>query len=151
MPAHITSRPELAEPTRQLVERTRNVHEKGGGDLDVKILTNVLGKISASDQQKIAQRGNLTLTKKGDNWGRFENTGPAEISVNWSGATLKIPKRVAGTYVVVPGESRYILDAGATLSGCQWILCVGVERITATYSQLAIDLEGDSYDQVFTF
>jgi hypothetical protein len=111
----------------------------------------ILGDLSATDKQKLDARGQLILTRSGDNWGRFENVGPEDIQVSWEDLALKIPKRVAGTYVTLPGECKYVLDGGATFSGCKWLFCVRVERITGTAHQLSIDVEGDSYDSCYTF
>ncbi len=155
MPIQCTPKPELAVPTKSLTKKLWEIHNKPGeGQISLKFLFDLfsgLGQIPSELQSMLNKRGDIKISPTGKNVGRFENSGPEKTKTDVGKLHLKVPMVFGGDYLSSENDCCFTFDSDTQIQLGYLLIRVNVERLIGSQNMLKIDLEGDSYDQCFTF
>ncbi|MRG91647.1 hypothetical protein [Polyangium spumosum] len=148
MPVMTHRRPELRAPVVKLLETLVPAVRDGGEVPLLAIVESVAGDRLKNEVRKhLEARGNAVFQREGEKT-TFENQGPA-LKIPLKRFDLKIAPRVAGEARLVEGGAELRFRGAETLSASKFLFSVRLEAITATDQRIHVDMEGDSFDQLF--
>src|SRR5262249_49110734 len=128
----------------QLVPAVRD-----GGEVPLTALVEAVAGDRLQDdvRRKLDSRGSAQFRKQaaGTN---FENVGP-ELKIELTRFDIKIPKRLAGRAVLVDDGASLRFEGRDTLSAAKLFFSVKLEALELSTRRVFIDMEGDSFDQIY--
>ncbi|MCC2668113.1 MAG: hypothetical protein K0Q72_584 [Armatimonadetes bacterium] len=129
-------KPELHQPALDLIQTVYTAHQAGAGALSLLELARTFsGSLSAADEEKLRQRGNLELAKTDAGGGTFRNEG-AEVTRKDGEVTVSIPPLIQGNYTASPEACKLAFDGNHTILGKVKIVIV---TVTAKLRSVSID------------
>jgi hypothetical protein len=148
MPVQTHKRPELREAIQKLLSQLVPA-VRDGGEVPVTALVEAVAGDRLRDdvRRQLDSRKTAVFRKQGER-ASFENVGP-ELKIELSKFDIKIPKRLAGT-AELTGDGATLRFAGRdTLSAAKFFFSVKLEALELTSKRVFIDMEGDSFDQIY--
>jgi len=148
MPIQSHRRPDLRAPVVKLLETLVPAVRDGGEVPLVSIVESVAGdRLKPEVRKQLEARGNAVFHRKGDAT-TFQNDGPA-LRIPLKRFNLEIAPRIAGNARLVEGGAELRFRGAETLRASKFLFSVRLEGIEATDQRILVDMEGDSFDQVF--
>ncbi|MDI1434759.1 hypothetical protein QHF89_34985 [Polyangium sorediatum] len=122
---------------------------RDGGEVPLlSIVQSVAGdRLKPEVQKHLEARGNAVFRREGETM-TFSNEGPA-LRIPLKRFDLRIAARVTGEARLVEGGATLRFRGAETLSASKFLFSVRLEGIEATDQRILVDMEGDSFDQVF--
>ena len=141
-------RPELREPILRLLEQLLPVVQ-GGGEVPLVALVEAVAGDKLSDKVRslLAGRGGARFTVQGAE-ARFANEGP-DVKIELKKFNIKIPPRLSGTARIADGGAVLRFAGRETLSATKLLFSVKLEALELHPTRIFVDMEGDSFDQVY--
>jgi hypothetical protein len=138
----------------KFIDDVQAVQQVGQGELPVTDALFGVTDINAADQQALATREQIKLTRGQPTDGTFVNRGPKRITVNGIFATrptfFQIPKLVSGHYVSTPDSLTLIYDQGHAVKVGETFLGMKFSKLVnhtvITRSRLSYFFESNSGD-----
>ncbi|MDC0746927.1 hypothetical protein [Polyangium mundeleinium] len=148
MPVQSHRRPELRASVVKLLETLVPAVRDGGEVPLLSIVQSVAGdRLKPEVQKHLEARGNAVFRREGTTM-TFSNEGPA-LRIPLKRFDLRIAARVTGEARLVEGGATLRFRGAETLSASKFLFSVRLEGIEATDQRILVDMEGDSFDQVF--
>ena len=117
---------------RELIARMEEGHGRGRFSIPVVDFVRVFSpSVSPNELAKVAARGDLQFTADSPEGGVFTlaEGERALFDLHREGLVLRIPARVSGRYVILPGAFRVEFKQGEELEGCKRVLFLVCNRI----------------------
>ena len=146
--------------SEHFITEVRAAHQNGQGSFPVTDALFGMSGISAKDQQALALRDPVTVTRQHDADGIFGNHGPKRITVSGIFASrptfFQIPKLVSGRYSLTADGITLTYDPGHAVTVGETFLGVHfskiVNHVTVTQTRLSYffgDNTGDAPDRCY--
>jgi hypothetical protein len=140
-------RPDLHDPTLKLIEEVWSAHQKPDGEITlIDVVKLFAPDLDAEDEARIRSRGTVRFHATSATEGEFRNEG-AEVRVKKGIATITVPRVVAGTYRATEEAFALVFDPAHTVSGRALLFNVKLENISATQTEIVVDMSGGNFDQ----
>ncbi|MDI1447709.1 hypothetical protein [Polyangium sp. 6x1] len=148
MPVQSHRRPELRASVVKLLETLVPAVRDGGEVPLLSIVESVAGdRLKPEVRKHLESRGNAVFRREGPAMA-FLNEGPA-LRIPLKRFDLRVAARLSGEARLVDGGAELRFRGAETLSASKFLFSVRLEGIEATSSRIYVDMEGDSFDQVF--
>jgi hypothetical protein len=138
----------------KFIDDVQAVQQSGQGSLPVQDALFGVSDINANDQQALANREQIKLTRQEPARGSFTNRGPKRITVNGIFATrptfFQIPKLVTGHYISTKDSLTLVYDDGHAVKVGEKFLGMSFSKIVnhtvITRTKLSYFFESNSGD-----
>jgi hypothetical protein len=124
--------PEMRGAAVELIARVRGGHARGSFRIPVVDFLRVFSPgASEVELAKVAERGDLSFEADSDAGGRFTlaEGRRADFDLNREGLVMRVPRRLAGRYEVLPNSFRVEFDRGQELEGCKRLVVLVCNRV----------------------
>jgi hypothetical protein len=124
--------PEMRGAAVELIARVRDGHARGSFRIPVVDFLRVFSPgADANELAKVAERGDLRFDADSNAGGRFTlaEGRRADFDLNREGLVMRVPRRLAGRYEVLPDSFRVEFDRGQELEGCKRLVVLVCNRV----------------------
>ena len=124
--------PEMRGAAVELIARVRDGHARGSFRIPVVDFLRVFSPgASATELAKVAERGDLRFEADSNAGGSFTlaEGRRADFDLNREGLVMRVPRRLAGRYEVLPDSFRVEFDHGQELEGCKRLVVLVCNRV----------------------
>lgn len=139
-------RPELHEPTLQLIGDVWNAHQQNGEINLLDVVRLFAPEIEPDDEARIRSRGTVRFQGTSASGGKFSNQGP-EVKVKKSIATITVPPALAGTYRASETEFTLTFDPQRTVSGKALLFNIKLETVSANQALIDVEMSNTGFSQ----
>ena len=124
--------PEMRGAALDLIARVREGHARGSFRIPVVDFLRVFSPgADAAELSKVAERGDLQFKADSSGRGSFmlAEGRRADFDLNREGLVMRVPRRLAGRYEVLPDSFRVEFDRGLELEGCKRLVVLVCNRV----------------------
>jgi hypothetical protein len=148
MPVQTHKRPELREAIQKLLTQLVPA-VRDGGEVPITALVEAVAgdRLSGDVRRQLDSRKAAAFRKQGDQ-ASFSNDGP-ELKIELTKFDIKIPRRLSGTASLRDDGAVLRFAGRETLSAAKFFFSVKLEALELTSKRVFIDMEGDTFDQVY--
>ncbi len=124
--------PEMRGAALDLIARVRGGHARGSFRIPVVDFLRVFSPgADEAELEKVAARGDLRFESDSAAGGRFSlaEGRRADFDLNREGFVMRVPRRLAGRYELLPDSFRVEFDRGEELEGCKRLVVLVCNRV----------------------
>ena len=124
--------PEMRPVALDLIQRMNEGYAAGSFRIPLFDFSRVFApNARESELVKVAQRGDILFDAGRDGVGGFRlPEGPQTVfDLGREGLVMRVPRRMSGTYELIPGGFRILFRRGEELEGCKRILFLVCNRV----------------------
>jgi hypothetical protein len=124
--------PEMRPVALDLIQRMHEGNARGSFKIPLFDFSRVFApNARESELVKVAKRGEIVFEASRDGVGRFRlPEGPQTLfDLGREGLVMRVPRRMSGTYELMPGGFRIIFKRGEELEGCKRIFVLVCNRV----------------------